>query len=581
MNEQRNIILAILLSAAVFAGWHFFYEAPRQEKLQAEIKAEQAAREIKAPQDVIKAEKTAEPVVPQSRAEVVSSSKRIQIKTPSLTGSIRLQGARLDDLTLSKYHVSVQNSKEEIILLSPNGSGNPYFSDFGWASADTSLVLPNQDTPWQTDSDLLTPEKPVTLTWDNGHGLIFTRVISVDNDYMFTITQRVTNNMGKDVSLSPFALISRAGKPHVSGFAVLHEGPIGYLNNSLEELSYKNLNEDKTITKASKGGWLGITDKYWLTALIPGKDLEQKANFRDVSTGDAERYQVDYVGAAQVVNAGNSVETKSHFFAGAKVIDILDGYEKKIGIEHFDLAVDFGWFYFITKPMFYALDYIQNYVGNFGLAILILTVLLKLLFFPLANKSYRSMARMKSLQPEMERIRSLFQDDKMRMNQEVMALYKREKVNPMAGCVPMVIQIPVFFALYKVLFISIEMRHAPFYGWIQDLSAPDPTTIFNLFGLIPWTPPSFLMMGAWPLIMGLTMFLQQKLNPPPADPAQQKIFMLMPIIFTFMLAGFPAGLVIYWTWNNIISIGQQWAIMKMASQEKPVSRSQNFKKKKK
>ena len=408
-------------------------------------------------------------------------------------------------------------------------------------------------------------ERPVTLTWDNGDGVKFIRRIALDENYMFTVTQRVENRRTNPITLHPYGLVSRTDTPSVSVFWILYEGAIGVFNGTLSEIDYDDMRDDGRIEKASTGGWIGITDKYWLTALVPDREAPFTGSFNHRMTDDGrDRYQVDYIRSAEVVPAGGAVEVVNRLFVGAKEVEILDAYmdENGLSIASFDKAVDFGWFYFITKPLFYVLRYFSNLLGNFALSILLLTVIVKLIFFPLANKSYRAMSSMKKLQPEITRLRDRYKNDRQRMNREMMDLYKRAKTNPAAGCLPIVIQIPVFFALYKVLFVTIEMRHAPAFGWIQDLSARDPTSIFNLFGLIPWDPPSFLLIGIWPLIMGLSMYLQQRLNPQPADPVQAKIFMMLPVIFTVVLAPFPAGLVIYWTWNNMLSIAQQWVIMK-------------------
>jgi YidC/Oxa1 family membrane protein insertase len=377
----------------------------------------------------------------------------------------------------------------------------------------------------------------------------------------------VKNSGSTPVSLLPYALISRTGTPQVGGYYILHEGLIGELGGSLREVKYSSLEPGKPTDYNSTGGWLGFTDKYWLTALIPPEDATVKARFTRVVEGGVDRYQSDYLGSEITVPADGTAATSTRFFAGAKEVNLLDAYAKS-GIPHFDLAIDFGWFYFLTKPIFLTLQFFYGLIGNFGLAILLLTLLIKLAFFPLANKSYAAMSKMKLLQPEMQKIRERFPDDKARQQQEIMAMYKKVGANPLAGCLPIVIQIPVFFSLYKVLFVTIEMRHAPFFGWIHDLSAPDPTTFINLFGLIPFTPPEaiahFVAIGAWPLLMGVTMYLQQKLNPQPVDPVQARMFMLLPIVFTYMLSAFPAGLVIYWAWNNLLSIAQQWAIMHRA-----------------
>ncbi len=439
---------------------------------------------------------------------------------------------------------------------------SPISSSSAGSPVDQSTPVPGQDAVWSADSTDLRPGHPVTLTWDNGEGLRFERKIEIDDAYMLTITQRVANDGTEPVSLFPYGLVSRWGTPKTLGYYILHEGPIGVLGGTLEEIDYDDLQEDGNVELPSQGGWMGFTDKYWLTALVPDQASELTGTFRDNVVDGQNRYQVDYLRTAMTVPAGGSIETTDRLFAGAKEVSQLDRYSEEYGIPLFDRAVDFGWFYFLTKPMFHVLHFLYKWTGNYGVAILLLTLLVKLLFFPLANKSYRSMSKMKKLQPEMMRLREQYGDDKMRMNQELMALYKKEKANPMSGCLPIVVQIPVFFSLYKVLFVSIEMRQAPFFGWIHDLSVRDPTTVFNLFGLIPFDPPSFLMIGVWPLLMGATMFLQQRLNPQPADPMQARVMMMLPAMFIFLFATFPAGLVIYWTWNNVLSITQQWTIMK-------------------
>ncbi|MCW8835684.1 MAG: membrane protein insertase YidC, partial [Rhodospirillales bacterium] len=444
--------------------------------------------------------------------------------------------------------------------LSPQGSNNAYFAEFGWVGQD--LDLPGPDTVWTANKKVLEAGESVDLTWDNAKGLRFQRTIALDENYMFTITDSVSNAGSDAVTLFPYGLVSRTGTPKTQGFYILHEGPLGVFDGTLSEIDYSDLQEDGKIEKKSVGGWAGITDKYWLAALVPDQKTENQSRFSHYRDNNTDKYQVDYIGGALTAGAGATITNTTHFFAGAKEVALLDSYAEEFGVERFDLAIDFGWFYFLTKPIFYMILFFSHYFGNFGVAILLLTVLIKLILFPLANKSYKAMSRMKKLQPEMKKLQERFGDDKTRMNQELMALYKKEKVNPVSGCLPILVQIPVFFALYKVLFVNIEMRHAPFFGWIQDLSAPDPTTVFNLLGLIPWDPPSFLMIGIWPLIMGVTMWLQQKLNPQPADPVQAKVMMFLPVLFTFLLATFPAGLVIYWAWNNTLSILQQWVIMR-------------------
>jgi YidC/Oxa1 family membrane protein insertase len=604
--DNKNLILAIVLSVAIMFGFNYAYEffyppppsTPKSLQQQAAPgtappatvdtetpppatvpPVDQTPSSIQAPSVQAPPPAHAPPVTRgaappstalsiEQRAKALAMTPRVQISTPRLHGSISLVGGRLDDLTLAKYHETLNPKSPEIVLFSPAGAPDAYFTEVGWVATDGKADVPGPDTLWTADRETLTPESPVTLSWDNGAGLTFKRIFAVDDDYMFTMTQRVENNGKAPVALSSYGLISRHGTPPVSGFYILFEGPLGVLDGTLKEVKYSELQEEGVIQQNSIGGWIGITDKYWLAALVPNQKEAINTRFVDQRHNNKNIYQVDYVGGEMTVAPGGSVATESRVFAGAKQVRLLDRYEEEYSIPRFDLAIDFGWFYFLTKPLFYFLLYITDWVGNVGVAILLLTVVVKLAFFPLANKSYKSMSQMRKLQPEMLKLRERFSDDKTRLNQEMMALYKREKVNPASGCLPMIVQIPVFFALYKVLFVTIEMRHAPFFGWIHDLSARDPTTVWNLFGLIPWDPftviPDPVNIGAWPLIMGITMFLQQKLNPQPPDPMQAKIFMFLPIVFTFMLASFPAGLVVYWTWNNTLSIIQQWVIMRRA-----------------
>ena len=503
-----------------------------------------------------------------TRESALAESPRVLINTPSLHGSIALKGARLDDLTLVKYRETVDPNSPEVILFSPVGGPDAYYVEFGWLAQEEGVKLPNSDTLWQASSGELTPDTPLTLTWDNGEGLVFTRTLAVGENYMFTVTQSVTNTSGQQVSLFPYSLINRYGTPETLGFYILHEGLIGVFDDTLTEVDYDDVQdaEGGTINYATTGGWIGITDKYWLAALIPDQQVPFKGRFvHTVKAGNLDTYQADYLRDAIAVPSGGRVEVTDHLFAGAKVVTLLDSYSETLNIPLFDRAVDFGWFYFLTKPIFFVLLFFKEQIGNFGLAILALTVLIKLLFFPLANKSYKAMSKMRKLAPEMKKMRERYKDDKAKMQQELMAMYKKEKVNPASGCLPIVIQIPVFFALYKVLFVTIEMRHAPFYGWITDLSAPDPTSVLNLFGLLPYSTdfaPAFLSIAAWPLLMACTMWLQMKISPQPPDPMQAKIFMFMPLFFLFIFNTFPAGLVIYWTWNNLLSVAQQWFIMK-------------------
>jgi YidC/Oxa1 family membrane protein insertase len=585
MIDNKNMILAVVLSVVILLVSEMFFkmEGPPpspEQQAQQQAAQQQAGTTPAAPAQggnvptpgAISAQPGAVPSAPgapggqqaasaASRAEALAQGGRIKIETPRLKGSIALKGGVIDDLLLADYTETLDPKSDNIVVLSPKGLAKAYYAQFGWVPTGKTRV-PNADTIWSANAGTLTPETPVTLSWDNGEGLTFKRTYALDKNFMFTVTQEVVNGTGAPQALHAYGLVSRRGTPETTGFYILHEGLLGVFNETLREVDYDELRDDGQIKETSTGGWIGITDKYWLAALVPDQKAETHSRFLHTKQDGDDTYQVDYVGPALSAAPGASVKTVNHLFVGAKEVRLLDAYEEKIGVGRFDLAIDFGWFYFLTKPIFYALLWLENHVLNLGVAILLLTVGIKLAFFPLANKSYRSMSKMKQLQPKMTQLRERYGDDKMRLNQEMMDLYKKEKVNPASGCLPILIQIPVFFSLYKVLFVTIEMRHAPFFGWIQDLSAPDPTTLFNLFGVIPWTPPDFLMIGIWPLIMGVTMFLQQKLNPQPADPVQAKIFLFLPLFFTFLLARFPAGLVIYWAWNNLLSILQQWVIMR-------------------
>jgi YidC/Oxa1 family membrane protein insertase len=583
MDNQRNLIVAIALSVAIMLGFQYFFGKSASNHQDAANQQTASSSQQDTPQSTLAPPANGVQAVPRPSvgstplpgsammAAAPDTSPRIKIVTPRLTGSISLKGARFDELSLADYHETTDPTSPTIKLLEPLSSEHPYFAEYGWLAQDAGAPVPTSDTVWHANGDELTPAKPLTLTWDNGHGLLFTRNLSVDENFVFTIADKVENHTGQQVTLFPYGLISRYGTPQTAGLYILHEGMVGVLGGSLKEVKYKDAQkEEKPDSYTSTGGWAGITDKYWLTAMMWDQNQEVKANISNHSkSGEVDKYQTDYLGPATAVPANGSTENTAHLFAGAKEVRLIDAYADKLGITHFDLAIDFGWFYFITKPFFYALDTLSHWIGNFGIAILVLTICVKTLFFPLANKSYRSMSAMRNLQPQMQALRERYKDDKAKLNQAVMELYRKEKVNPAAGCLPIVIQIPVFFSLYKVLYVTIEMRHAPFFGWIHDLSAPDPTTVFNLFGLIPWVPPAFFPhLGAWAIIMGFTMFMQMRLNPQPADPIQAKLFMFMPLIFTFILAPFPAGLVIYWAWNNSLSVAQQWIIMKRSGQKK-------------
>ncbi len=558
MSEQRNLVLAVGLSLAILLGFNYFYERPKVVELTHQIEAEKTQASPKKPEQVASIEKV-------TRHEAVNTAGRIAILTSKLSGSINLKGARLDDLTLVGYHETTEQNSAEITLLNPSNTTDAYFVDFGWEGEGK---LPAADTVWKAkDSAQLSASQPVTIYWENGTGLRFERTFSIDENYLFSISNRVINNNKSEFKLRSYGQVTRVGTPKTSGYYILHEGAIGIIEGRLKEFDYPKLTKEKNIEQATTGGWLGFTDKYWLVALIP--DQKEAVQTRFKGDQSHEVYTSAFVNPEQIVKPGQTIEVKQNVFAGAKILRLLDSYESVLGIDRFDLAVDFGWFYFVTKPLFYVLEFLHQLLGNLGGAILVLTVFVKLLFYPLANKSFKSMARMKSMQPKMEALKQRYPNDKARMNQELMDLYRKEKINPMSGCLPMLIQAPIFFCLYKVFFVTIEMRHAPFFMWIHDLSSPDPTSIFNLFGLLPFASPSFLMIGAWPLIMGATMVLQQRMNPQPADPAQAKLMMIMPIMFTYLFASFPAGLVIYWAWSNILTIAQQYFITKQA-QNAPV-----------
>jgi YidC/Oxa1 family membrane protein insertase len=591
MTDSKNTILAIVLSALVLIVWQYFFAIP-QEKARQELLAQQQAQAQKtnppapgqapaatpaapgaagAPPTVPGAVPAASVGLPVTREAAIAASPRVPISTDSLQGSIALKGGRIDDLALVKFRETVDPKSPPIVLLSPSGAPEPFYAEFGWTNAaGASLAVPTADTVWtQEGSGALSVGKPVTLTFDNGQGLQFRRTIAVDDKYLFTVKDEVTNKTDKAAALYPFALISRHGTPHTLGYYILHEGLIGKFGDAgSKEVTYKDIDDKKLYNFDATNAWLGITDKYWAAVLLPQTDAHVLANFKADTVGTLKRYQTDYLLDARTIAPGATATADARLFAGAKEVRVVNDYEKQLNLNHFDLLIDWGWFYFITKPLFFVIDYIYHLVGNFGIAILLVTVLIKAAFFPLANKSYASMAKMKAVQPQMTALRERYKDDKAKQQQELMELYKKEKINPLAGCLPIAVQIPVFFSLYKVLFVTIEMRHAPFFGWIHDLSAPDPTNLFNLFGLIPFDPTTvpvvghFLHVGLWGVIMGITMWAQMKLNPAPPDPTQAMIFNWMPLIFTFMLASFPAGLVIYWAWNNTLSVAQQSIIMR-------------------
>jgi YidC/Oxa1 family membrane protein insertase len=574
--DQKNFIVAIVLSVVIIMGWQTLFPPaktppPQQQTTQ--------TANPSAPGVPSSGPSTAPGVPPSAAATAPAAAKvltldealaaqgpRVTFNTDQLLGSIALKGARIDDVRLAKQRETIDPNSPPVPVLSPVGTEHPYYAELGWTSSDTSVKVPTPDSVWTSSNTTLAPGKPVHLTWDNGQGLIFALDVSLDDYFLFDVKQSVENKSDKPVTLFPWGLVVRFGQPKAEGTYVLHEGPYGVFNGSLKEFSYSDFKDNKQQKLSTTGGWVGITDKYWMATLVP--DQKDKVEVTVKGTGavpDNTKYQIDYVGQGVTVAPGATGSNDSHLFAGAKIVKVIDGYREKYGFERFDLTIDWGWFSFFTKPLFWLLEWLYAQIGNFGLAIMVLTVIVKAVFYPLANKSYAAMSKMKRLQPEMEKLKERYGEDKQRMNQELMQLYRREKVNPAAGCLPIVVQIPVFFALYKVLYTTIEMRHQPFFGWIQDLSAPDPATILTGFGFIHWQVPEilhFFNIGVWPLIMGVTMYLQQKLNPAPADPVQARVFQFLPILFTFMMAPFSAGLVIYWAWSNTLSIAQQYSIMR-------------------
>lgn len=552
MPDFKNLALAILFATVIMIGWQYFYEAPRQ-KAQAQAQQEVLAEKAKSEEARQKAELDAE------SKEV--AGPRIQIQSDRLHGSIALTGARIDTLTLAKYRETKDKGSPEVALLKPSSDAQAYFIDMG-VLGGKGVRVPDARTQWRADRTVLTPETPVKLTWNNGQGLIFEKIITLDKQYMFTVTTQVKNNTGTAVKLYPYGLISRNYADVGKHTYIMHEGPLGVANGVLNDVKYKDLRDDGVQEFKGSTGWIGMTDKYWLTALIPSNDMKFDARYKYLKRRGHDAYQVDLRGEMLGVAPGAVKSFDMRVFAGAKEVKLLDNYRTEYNIPLFDRAVDFGALYFLTKPIFLLLNYFHGLVGNFGVAILLLTVVIKLVLFPLANKSYTSMSQMKLLVPQMNEIKDRYADDKMKMNQAVMELYKKEGVNPMSGCLPILIQIPIFFSLYKVLYVTIEMRHAPFFGWIHDLSAPDPTNLFTLFGMVPWDAPGWLHLGIWPIIMCATMVLQQKLNPKPTDPVQAAVISYMPYIFLFMFAKFPAGLVVYWAWNNTLSIAQQALIQR-------------------
>ncbi|CAN1598234.1 YidC Preprotein translocase subunit YidC [Candidatus Pelagibacterales bacterium] len=556
--ENRNVIIAVILSTAILIGWSMYFENPdeaQRKRLEIQGKTETQTN-IQKPETPQTGKIL--PTKAISRSDALKESDRVFIENSNLSGSISLRGALIDDIILKNYRETLDKNSKPIVVLSPKKSEDGYFVESGWATTKSDIKVPDNNSVWQIrEGKKLTPSSPVTLEWNNREGVVFSKKIEVDDKYLFKITETIRNEKSKTIELFHYSQITKNTKPNTENFYILHEGLIGVVDKNLKEETYSSIEEGKK-TYTGKSGWFGITDKYWMSAIIPesGKSFKGEYSF-------ANSYKANFIiSEPTIANPQKSTSNTLKIFIGAKEVYPIDNYTEKEKIDRFDLSIDWGWFYFITKPLFFVIDYIFKIVGNFGVAIIILTLLVRILFFPLNNYSFKSMAKMKVLQPEMLRIKELYKDDMKRTQQEMMALYKREKVNPLSGCLPILVQIPIFFAVYKMLFVTLEMRHAPFFGWIKDLSAADPTTIFNLFGLIPWNPPSFLMIGVWPILMGITMYFQMKLNPTPPDPIQAKIFAFFPLIMTVMLATFPSGLVVYWTVSNVLTMAQQYYIMK-------------------
>ncbi|WP_415271935.1 membrane protein insertase YidC [Candidatus Pelagibacter sp. Uisw_121] len=550
--DTKNVIAAISLSAAVIILYSLFFQpdpATIKQNLAKQNKVENN-------EDTPSLDKN-ENFSKLSRADALKENERIQFENESVVGSISLKGAAIDDLTFKEYNVEL-NRNEKITLLSPRNVEDGYLVESGFVSTNKNIDIPDASTVWEISGNKrLTNNNPVKLTWSNTQGITFEKHISLDDQFLFTVKEKIINSSDKSYNFYSYGQIIRNKLPEISGFYILHEGFLSVLDDELIEEDYDDIQEKK-FTQIAQEGFVAISDKFWVTSVIPPKDKEFKTTF-----DYKNKFRANYISTKGVeVKANSSIEEKIQIIVAAKRVNVIDGYAENLNINKFDLAIDWGFMYFITKPLFFVLDYFFKLLGNYGLAIIAVTICIRLAFFPLANFSFKSMGKMKLLAPEMARLKELHKDDKMKLQQAMMALYKKEKVNPMSGCLPILVQIPVFFALYKVLFVTIEMRHMPFYGWIHDLSDRDPTSLFNVFGLLPWDPPSFLLIGAWPIIMGITMFIQQKLNPTPPDPIQAKIFMFFPVFLTVILAPFPAGLVIYWSFNNIFTMIQQYIVQR-------------------
>ena len=580
-EDKRNLIIAIGVIFVVLIGWQFLMPALFPPDERPRRIAEQPMPGTAPPSlDQVAPDAAAGADAPVELRQAGIESPRITIESPRLSGSIARLGGRIDSITLLDYREEADEESPNIVLLQPRDAMRPYFADFGWITAAEGVALPQPDTLWNADKSTVAPGRPVTLRWDNGAGLKFTRKIDIDEHFVFTVTQSVLNTTGAPMALTPYSRIARFSDATESilpfkPLFIFQDGALGVFGEDYHDADYEDMRDAYDAKVANPragadysyeatGGWMGLTDKYWLVAVIPDQQVPYRGSFEyvPVDGGQEDSFQTIYEAEPLNVYPGQSVTLTSHLFTGAKEISLLDSYEESLGAERLDLAVDFGPAWFLSKPMFYVIDFFNRATGNFGVAILLLTICVRVLLFPLANKAYASMSRMRKLQPEMIRLRERYKDDKQRMNTELMKLYREQKANPVAGCLPLLAQIPVFFALYYMLFVTIEMRHAPFFGWIQDLSAPDPMTFITGFGLLDWPVPEFLLVGIWPILFGVTMWLQMKLNPQPMEPIQQKIMMALPIIFLFLFARFPAGLVVYWTWNNVLSIGQQWLIMR-------------------
>ena len=556
MENQKNLFLAIIISMAIIFGFQLLVPQPERTPV-----TENTNTQDSVSLDIQSATST----ILLDRDQVLEETIRVTFDNSKIKGSINLEGGIIDDLVLEEYRETLDPTSDFITYLNPLGSQDAYYLDTGWVSPDSAIELPNNKSVWKADKSSIGMNDPVKLTWQNSQNITFEKIITLDEHYLFSVDQRVINNSGKSFDLYPFGLSKRQGIPEMENFFILHEGPLSITDSVLKEYDYDDLKDKKKIKLNSVGGWIGMTDKYWQTAIISDQNEPIQQTYSYSYVENTDNFQTDLVGTKIVVGEGDNISHNLKLFAGPKIVSVIDQYMDEYGVQEFDRSVDFGWFYFLTKPIFHVLEFIFGYVGNFGWAIIIFTLLMRICFFPLAQASFKSMAKMKKLGPELQRLKEQYGDDRAGMQKEMMALYKREKANPIAGCLPILLQIPVFFALYKVLFVTIEMRHAPFIGWISDLSAPDPLGLLTLFGFVDWNVPGILQLfniGIWPILMGISMFLQQKLNPAPVDKMQAKIFMFLPIVFTFVLGGFAAGLVIYWTTNNVLSMAQQYVIQR-------------------